>query len=60
MIMKCVSSRLYVTYMNLPASVFYKIYIVYRDFITILIFVSLSFTIIPIFTFSGAFVREIQ
>ena len=35
---------------------YYKIYIVYRDFITMLIIVVLYFTITPIFTFSGAFV----
>ena len=39
---------------------YYKIYIVYRDFITTLIIGILDFTIIPIFTFSGAFVSEIQ
>ena len=31
-----------------------------RDFITMLIFGVLSFTIIPISTFTGAFVSEIQ
>ena len=40
--------------------IYYKIYIVYRDFITTLIIGILDFTIIPIFTFSGAFVSEIQ
>ena len=39
---------------------YYKIYIVYRDFITTLIIGILDFTIIQIFTFSGAFVSEIQ
>ena len=39
---------------------YYKIYIVYRDFITTLIIGILLFIIIPIFTFSGAFVSEIQ
>ena len=33
---------------------------VYRDFITMLIFGVLGFTIIPIFPFTGAFVSEIQ
>ena len=33
---------------------------VYRDFITMLIVGVLSFTIITIFTFTGAFVSEIQ
>ena len=36
------------------------IYIVYRDFITTLIIGILHFTIIPILTFSRAFVSEIQ
>ena len=36
------------------------IYMVYRDFITLLIFGVLSFTITPISTFTGAFVSEIQ
>ena len=39
---------------------FYKIYMVYRDFITTLIFGVLSSTITPISTFTGAFVSEIQ
>ena len=39
---------------------YYKIYIVYRDFITMLMIGILDFTIIPIFTFNGAFVSEIQ
>ena len=38
----------------------YKIYMVYIDFITILIIEVLSFSIIPISTFRGAIVREIQ
>ena len=38
----------------------YKIYMVYIDFITMLIIEVLSFTITPISTFSGAFVSEIQ
>ena len=33
---------------------------VYRDFITMLIIGVSSFTITPIFTFSGAFVSEIE
>ena len=37
-----------------------KIYIVYRDLITTLIISILHFTIIPIFTFNGAFISEIQ
>ena len=39
---------------------FYKIYMVYRDFITMLIFGVLSFTIILIFTFSRASVSKMQ
>ena len=39
---------------------YYKIYIVYRDLITMLIIGVLDFIIIPIFTFSGTFVSEIQ
>ena len=35
-------------------------YIVYRDVITMLIFGLVSFTIMSIFTFSEAFVGEIQ
>ena len=38
-------------------AMFYKIYMVYRDFITMLIFGVLCFTITPIFTFSRALVR---
>ena len=36
------------------------IYMVYRDFITMLTFGVLSFTVTPISTFSGAFVSEIE
>ena len=39
---------------------FYKIYMIYRDFITILIIGTLSFTIILISTLRGAIVSEIQ
>ena len=39
---------------------FNKIYMVYRDFITMLIFGVLHFTIIPFSTFTGAFVSEIE
>ena len=41
-------------------SLYYKIYIVYRDFITVLIIGVLHFTITPISTFSRAFVSKIQ
>ena len=41
----------------LSEAIFYKIYMVYRDVITMLIY---GFTIISIFTFSEAFVGEIQ
>ena len=44
----------------LPEAIFYKIYIVYRDVITLLIFGLVSFTIISIFSFGEAFVSEIQ
>ena len=44
----------------LPETILYKIYIVYIDFITILISGVLSCTITPISTFSGAIVSEIQ
>ena len=44
----------------LPEAIFYKIYIVYRDVITLLIFGLVSFTIISIFSFGEAFVGEIQ
>ena len=43
-----------------PEAILYKIYMVYRDFITMLIIEVLSFTVTPISTFSGAFVLEIQ
>ena len=39
---------------------YYKIYIVYRDLITMLIICILHFIIIPNFKFIGAFVSEIQ
>ena len=38
----------------------YKIYMVYIDFTTMLIIEVLSFSIIPISTFRGAIVSEIQ
>ena len=41
----------------LSEAIFYKIYMVYRDVITMLIY---GFTTISIFTFSEAFVGEIQ
>ena len=44
----------------LPEAIFDKIYIVYRDVITLLIFGLVSFTIISIFSFGEAFVGEIQ
>ena len=44
----------------LPEAILYKIYMVYRDFITMLIIEVLSFSIIPISTFRGAIVSEIQ
>ena len=44
----------------LPEAIFYKIYMVYRDFITMLIIGVLRFTTTPISTFTGAFVSEIQ
>ena len=44
----------------LPEGICYKIYIVYREFITILIIGLLNFTIIATSTFSGAFDSEIQ
>ena len=39
---------------------YYKIYIVYRDFITTLIIDVLNYTIIQNFTFSRAFISQIQ
>ena len=42
----------------MPEAILYKIYMVYRDFITMLIIEVLSFTITLISTFSGAFVSE--
>ena len=38
---------------------FYKIYIVYRDFITTLIIGVLNITVIQNVTFSGAFISQI-
>ena len=38
---------------------YYKIYIVYRDFITTLILEVLNYTIIQNFTFSRAFIIQI-
>ena len=44
----------------MPKAILYKIYMVYIDFITMLIIQVLSFSIIPISTFRGAIVSEIQ
>ena len=46
--------------LSMPEAILYKIYMVYIDFITMLIIQVLSFSIIPIFTFRGAIVSEIQ
>ena len=43
---------------SLHEAILYKIYMVYQDFITLLIFGVLSSTITPISTFSGAFVSN--
>ena len=45
--------------MLLHEAILYKIYMVYRDFITTLIIGVLNFNITPISTFSGAIVSEI-
>ena len=45
---------------GMPQAILCKIYMVYRDFITMLIIGVLSFTTTPISIFRGAFVSEIQ
>ena len=44
----------------LHEAILYKIYMVYRDFITMFMIGVLSFITTPISTFSGAFVSKIQ
>ena len=44
----------------LPGAILYKIYMLYRDFITMLIIGVLNFTTTLISTFSRAFVSEIE